>query len=382
MPAIKKAVELGYVVITVDYLPHNVGHKYSHQYVNCSTVDMKGVLKWAKNLEIDGIMTMASDISIPTVAFVTEQLGLVGPDRFVAETFANKGKFRAFQKKNRLKSPTYITGKLFKDVKEKLVSLKKPIIFKPVDTSGSRGISKFNEGREKELFRAFNNAMEYSCSGFVCVEEYVEGIDISGDGFLLNGEFSFGLITKKYTKDFVVTGHRLPTDLKKADQELVFDAVVATCKAAGYTNGPLDFDVRVNREKATILEISPRLGGNGIPMIIERATGIDLIASTILFVMGEPVSFPSQAEILRSCGSLIFGSERAGVLKHVATPNEMKRDITEIFNYVLVCRIGDPVYSFIHGGNSLGFTLFDCPKEKTYEQMVERIEQRMNLNIA
>lgn len=63
LDAIRKAVELGFYVITVDYLPDNIGHKFSHQFVNCSTVDKEGILKIARDLSIDGIVTFASDVA-------------------------------------------------------------------------------------------------------------------------------------------------------------------------------------------------------------------------------------------------------------------------------------------------------------------------------
>ena len=78
LPAIRKAIELDCYTITVDYLPENIGHKFSHQFVNCDTQDKEGVLKIATDLDIDGIVTFASDVATPTVGFVAEQIGPAG----------------------------------------------------------------------------------------------------------------------------------------------------------------------------------------------------------------------------------------------------------------------------------------------------------------
>ncbi len=121
---------------------------------------------------------------------------------------------------------------------------------------------------------------------------------MSGEGFLRDGEFVFGLITKKYSKHFVVTGHRIPTDLSENDQERVFKEVAHASRNVDYFHGPLDFDVRVMPERVTIIEMSPGLEGNGIPMIIERATDFDLISSTVLFALGENVCFSSREKII------------------------------------------------------------------------------------
>ena len=102
LPLIKRAVELGLHVITVDYLPDNVGHKYSHQFVNCSTVDCAGVLAVAERLEIDGIVTLASDAAVPTIAYVTSSMGLNGASSPIAKILTNKAQFRQFQRQHGL----------------------------------------------------------------------------------------------------------------------------------------------------------------------------------------------------------------------------------------------------------------------------------------
>ena len=78
IPAITRAKELGYHVITADYLPENPGHKYSDEYYNVSTTDLKGVLALAQSLQIDGIVAYASDPAAPTAAYVAEKMGLPG----------------------------------------------------------------------------------------------------------------------------------------------------------------------------------------------------------------------------------------------------------------------------------------------------------------
>lgn len=381
LPAIQKAVDLGFHVITADYLPQNVGHRFSHQSVNCSTLDQEGILQAAKELDIDGVMTMASDVATPTVAFVAEQLGLPGGFLSAANILSNKASFRVFQREHGFHSPKFIIGSQLEDVEEAIAALSLPLMFKPVDTSGSRGISKVDKVDKKVSLAAFESARGYSGSKRVCVEEFVEGVDISGDGFLLNGHFGFALITQKYKNGFVVTGHSLPTTLSAKDQGRVLAEVAANCKAAGYTDGPIDFDVRVSPEHVTVLEMSPRLGGNGIPMIIARGTGVDLIGATICSALGEKVDVSKRWEDIRSCGSWIFGSKHEGILEEMATEQEVSADIPEIFEYVVHYQIGERVPRFIHSAANLGYVLFDCPSEISYTQMVTKIEEASGIRV-
>jgi formate-dependent phosphoribosylglycinamide formyltransferase (GAR transformylase) len=382
LTGIKKAVNLGFNVITVDNIPDSIGHKYSHQYVNCSTVDKKGILKAASELDIDGIVTFASDVAIPTVGYVAEQLGLTGPGHSVAETMANKTGFRVFQRENRLNHPNFAIAERREDLERQISNLMPPLMFKPVDTSGSRGISIVSKPDPESCSLAFEYAKGYSRSKTVCVEQYVEGIDVSGDGFLSDGRFTFAVITKKYKRDFVVTGHRIPTAISAADQNRVIAEVTKTCTAIGYMDGPLDFDVRISKDQVTVLELSPRLGGNGIPMIVERGTGVDLFSAAIQLSLGYKIKLPEKAEISRSCGAIIFGSDTEGILKHLAADQEIMDAVPEIFEYHLSFKIGDQVPIFTHGGNSLGYAIFDCPPQLTYSSIVARIKNTLQIGVS
>ena len=97
LPVIKVAHNLGYYVITCDYLPSNIAHQYADEYHNVSIIDKEAVLTLAKELQIDGIMSFAVDPGVMTAAYVQEQLGLpaCGPYESVC-ILQNKDKFRAF----------------------------------------------------------------------------------------------------------------------------------------------------------------------------------------------------------------------------------------------------------------------------------------------
>jgi biotin carboxylase len=219
LPAILRAVERGLFVITADYLPDNVGHRYSHQSINCSTVDKAGILAAAKELDIDGIVTIASDVATASVAHVANHLGLPGCSVRTAETMSNKGRFRAAQQEHGLHSPAFLIGQEFSQVEEGMARLHPPLMFKPVDASGSRGISRVDGVDRQACMDAFSQARRYSRSDTVCVEEFVEGVEVGGDGFLLDGRLRFAAITHKHKCGYIVTGHNLPTNISSEDQE-------------------------------------------------------------------------------------------------------------------------------------------------------------------
>lgn len=380
-PAICKAAALGCHVITVDYLPDNVGHKFGHQYVNCSTVDKEGVLRAARDLEIDGICTFSSDVAVPTVAYVCEQLDLPGASPAVAETMATKNRFRAFLRNAHLTCPAFLSGDSFEAIAADLHRLNPPIVFKPVDTSGSRGISRLDRIDPPACHAAFLKAQDYSRSKTVCVEEFVVGTEVGGDAILVNGRVAFIAITHKHLRGFVVTGHSLPTNIAQPEQARVIQHIEAICNTLGYRSGPLNFDAIVSADNVTMLEMSARNGGNGIPAVIERATGVDVEQAAIHLALGEIPDLPDHAEIKHGAGSFVFGSLTGGRLERICSPMDLQRQVPEVFEVHYARQPGDLIEPFEHNGNLIGFALFDCWDAADYERVTERISDTLDLAI-
>lgn len=381
LPLIRKAVNMGLFVVTVDYKPENPGHKISDEYVNCSTMDKNCVLEAAKRLKIDGITTFASNVAVPSVSFVAHELELPGGDFENSQTLYDKGKFRYFQKRHGLKYPDFLVAEDFSEIKNIIKDLKKPLIFKPVDSSGSRGISKLNELTEKTSENAFLNAKIHSHSGKVCVEEFIEGIEVGGDAFLIDSTVR-AVITHKHIDNFVPVGHELPTNISEEDQNKVIEELSVTCSNLNYSNGPLNFDVIVSSKGVYILEMSSRLGGNGIPLLVHRGTGADFISTGINFSIGEELKLPEEMKIRGKCGSWVFGSRKSGIITNIASKEELKEKVPEVFDCIINYKIGDEVSEFLHSGNQIGYVLFDCPPDTNYEDITSRIESSLALEIS
>lgn len=379
-PAIEKAAAMGARVISVDYLPDNVGHRYSHQSVNCSTVDKEGVLQAAVANRVDGVCTFSSDVAISSVAYVCEKLGLPGASPHAAETMATKHRFRTFLREAALPCPRFVSGNAFEEVFASLGDLRLPIVFKPVDTSGSRGISRLDSFERRGAEAAYQKAQAHSRCGTVCVEEFVPGVEVGGDAILIGGRVAFVAITHKHLLGFVVTGHSLPTNISRADQARVVQSIETICGALGYSSGPLNFDAIVSPDAVTMLEMSARNGGNGIAAVIERATGVDVEKATIALALGSKPQLPAHPEVKRGAGSFVFGSPVGGTLLRMSSVEELKRSVPEVFHAYFVRQIGDAVGPFEHNGNLIGFALFDCDGAAEYDRVTEAV--RATLDIA
>jgi biotin carboxylase len=384
---IKKAVKMGYEVTTVDYLPDSIGNQLSHHYVNLSTTDFENVFSAAQRAGINGICTFSSDVAIPTVGYVCDRLGLPGLSFNTARIMSSKHTFRNFQHSEGLNHPIFFSAHSLDELKINLQTIKPPCILKPVDASGSRGISKIASLEHEELIKAFSYAKRHSRSGMVCIEESLEGIEIGGDGFLIDGRFSFVAITQKHMNGFVVTGHSLPTNISQLDQGRVVEELETACTKLNYKNGSLNFDVMVSPKKVVILEMSARNGGNGIPLVINQATGVDLEVLTIRSAMGVKVSLPESAmngkfpTVGHCAGSYVFGSTIGGTLTSIATLNEMLENVPEVTHYHLFHKSGDKILPFEHNGNLLGYAVFHFDIGK-YSDTIQRLKSVLNIRIS
>ena len=191
IPAIKQAKDMGYYVITCDYLEENPGHKFADEYYNVSTTDLDGVLELAKKCEIDGIVAYASDPAAPTAAYVAEKLNLPGNPFESVKILTQKDLFRDFLYKNGFNTPRAKGYSTFEKAYEEIDKFNFPVMVKPVDSSGSKGVVKIFE--KSELKDAVEEALMYSRNGRFIIEGFIvkKGYQVSGDGFSVDGKLVF-----------------------------------------------------------------------------------------------------------------------------------------------------------------------------------------------
>ena len=380
LPGIIKARDLGFYVITLDNIPDNIGHKYSHEFVNCSTTDIDEVVNIAKIKAIDGICTFSSDVAIPAVAAVCSELGLSGINDPASIILTQKHMFRKFLFEHGYPNPKYLYSSEYKDLENISQSMKYPIIFKPVDASGSRGLTVIESNNPLAENEAFNIANNYSRCGVVCIEEFIDEREYGGDGFIVNGELKFLAVTSKYLNGFIVTGHRYPSDLDNNKINDIGSLIESICKDVGYRDGPINFDIMHSINDIYVLEMSPRNGGNGIPAVIQYVTGVDLEAATIKSAFGEDVDL-TDMNLNAGAGSFIFGSNEEGVLRNIVDCNVLTKEVPNLIDVVYAKNIGERVTKFEHNGNLIGYALFECESLDDYHKITEAISNHLDIEI-
>lgn len=289
LPAIIKAKEIGLEVIAVDMDISAPGFKYADINLNISTIDIDGVANAAMELKPDGVMTLASDMPMRTVAAIGQQLGLLTIDEKTAINATNKAVMRRCLYENNVPIPKFYVVSSYLEYLSVLNNFGHKFIVKPADNSGSRGI--FLVTKCDEIEKAYEYSKEFSRSGEILVEECMSGPEVSVETITVDGVTHMIAITDKLTTgapNFVEMGHSQPTMLSTIIQEEIRKITFSTIKAIGIENGPSHTEIIITEEGPKIVEIGARLGGDNITTsLVPLSTGVDMVKECINISLGE-----------------------------------------------------------------------------------------------
>ena len=252
-----------------------------------SVTNKEEILKYCRDIGIDGVVSIASDISMPTVNFVAHGLKLVGNSIETSEVTTNKYLMRQLLIKAGIPCPK------FKEYSipnfDKHDNLKFPIIVKPIDSSGSRGVTKIE--KFKEVNTAIRKALAYSFKKKVIIEEFIEGKEFSVEMISWNGEHYFLNITDKVTTGapyFVEIEHHQPANISDLLKDKIIRTIKKSLDALNFQNGASHSEIIVSKSnKLTIVEIGGRMGGDFIGSnLVELSTGYDYVKGVIEISLG------------------------------------------------------------------------------------------------
>jgi len=387
VPLIRRAKDRGLHVITCDYLPDNPGHRLADEYHDVSTTDREAVLALAKRVGIDAVASMSSDPAMPTVAYVAAALGLPGPPMEAIRRLTDKDAFRRLMAEMGLPTPRHWTvdaksAMAADDIATALPAGVSRLVVKPVDSSGSRGISVIARN-STDLAPALRRALAHSSSKRAIVEEYVEGEQVHGDGFLHDGR-----LVHQYLGDhafFTKSGASVPvsTSWPSRHGEVVLRELVrqveAIARASGFVEGPINIEARVTPTgEVCIIEIGPRNGGNHIPILQHRLTGFDFVEKVLDAALGNPPRL-DPAGAPRGVGALfILHADRDGTYAGLEVSDEIEDRLLllDVFK-----RVGDPVHLYVGSNTSLGVALmrFDdiAERDRSMAEMSQHLRLRL-----
>lgn len=287
-PLIEKAKEMGLETHVFAWQCGDVGERTADYFYPISITEKEKILSKCKEIGIDGICTIASDLATVAVNYVSNAMGLTGNSMECVELSTNKHNMREAFEKNGDPSPKSI---LIDDINDLIgVNLTYPVIVKPIDRSGSRGITKLES--DEGLVQAIENAKEQGFEKSALVEEYARGQEYSVEYISYQGVHHFLALTKKYTTGaphFIETGHIEPAPIAKDQLENVKSVVSHALDSLEIKNGASHSEIKIDEKgNIRIIEIGARMGGDFIGShLVQLSTGIDFVQAVIQIAMGE-----------------------------------------------------------------------------------------------
>ncbi len=284
MDLIKECKKMGFYIFACSNRPIDKDQAFVDEFELIDITKKTDVLDFVKKKGIDLIYSVGSDVAMPTVTFVSNRLNL---PCFIDEkttTICNrKDRMREFFGADFTGNINYTL--IDKDCTQ--VPLKFPFIIKPVDSQGQRGVFLINN--EEDFFRRVSESLNFSKTGRLIAEDYLEGDEISVNVYIVEGDIRFFLISDRISwKNYpggIIHKHLFPSNYE--GNQKVSGIVQTAVNRLGIQNGPVYFQIKFHRNAPKLLEVTPRFDGCHIWRVIEKLTGINLLRCTVNHLLGE-----------------------------------------------------------------------------------------------
>ena len=399
LPVIETAHKMGVHVITADYLPDNIAHKYSDEYVNVSIIDRETVLKIAQEKQIDGILSFGVDPGVVTAAYVAEKMGLPFPPLKSVEILQNKDKFRDFLAANGFNCPFHysyerdespvVGGDLRVprnlDITKTPFRIDFPVIVKPVDSAGSKGCSRVD--RAEDLAAAVEYARSESHNGRIIVEQFLEKAYASSDtdSFSINDELVFCSFNcqhfdAKSPNPYTPAAYSWPSEMPGEAQRELRSEIQRLIKLLHLGTTVYNIETRVaSNGKPYIMELACRGGGNRLSEVLKMATGQDLIANNVRGALGLPLVPMKDPVYNGSWAEFIVHSNQSGKFSYLEISHDFAAK--HLVQNDLWVKSGDEVSAFTGANQTIGTLVLKFDSHEQAEEGVTKPESWMKVNV-
>lgn len=385
-PVIEAAHKLGVHVITCDYLPDNIAHKYSDEYHNVSIIDKDAVLKLAQSLNIDGIMSFAVDPGVVTAAYVAEKLGLPFAGSYEAvRILQNKDIFRKFLAENEFNVPA---SNGYTDLNEAISDLGRydfPVIVKPTDSAGSKGVTRVDT--PDDIPKAFRHAKENSLSGHVIIEEFIEkrGCSSDCDSFSVDGKmvittFDAQHFDKDAANEYVPSAYSWPSTFTQEEEAFLSSEIQRLVDLLNLKTSIYNIETRIDvNGKPYIMEMSPRGGGNRLAEMEKLISGNDMIEAAVRGALNMPIPEFLGRKINGHWAEIVIHSDHQGVFKGIEIASEYKPYVKMLNLYV---KQGDAVQPFSGANNAIGTIAVNFPEGDQLQTALDSTKEWIKIQLV
>jgi biotin carboxylase len=352
-PLIKVAKKTGYEVVVVSVTGDYPGIKIADYFVECDIRNTTEILKHAKRLKIDGITSAGTDVVVPTIGRVVDELQLHGTGADAALLCSDK-----WLMKERLLQANVNVACGFQCINEEEVfeAVQKigfPLMCKPSDSSGSQGVSLVKT--ESELNDALKQAIILSSSKTVILEQYLNGIEFGAQVVVSGNEITHIFFHDDQMTDpplMIPIGHSMPCTLSDEILEKAKIQIVKAISTLGIRDVIANIDVMLVGNEPFIIEIGARIGATCLPETISIYGSFDAYSILLDLALGNEVKIPELKVGIANASRLLFSS-KTGILNSIEVPEELSK-LEPPSMLRIYAKLGDKVSEFTSGPKRIG----------------------------
>ena len=377
VPLIKTAKRMGIHTIVASIPGNYPGFELADEVLYENTVDYEAILKIAKDRNVDGIVTTGTDVAVITIGKVCDALGLTGLSARAAEIASNKLLMKRAYEANGVRTARFRQIPINQeDYNDLIKDLRYPLIFKSIDSSGSRGITRVDSRSEFDAAR--KNAVNNTRSDSFIVEEFIEGEEYGAQAYVQNGRIEFILPHGDYVfhgDTGVPIGHFAPYKLSDEVFEDTRIQLTGAIEAMELDNCAINADFILSDGKCYVLEIGGRSGATCLAELVALYYDFDYYEKIIRVALGEHVDFIPGAKahttgVPNAC--MLLTSDKDGIIESQTDENPVNDNIVDVqFDY----KPGDKVHKFRVGPHRIGHVI---TKGSTLEEAVDTLHTALD----
>ena len=374
LPLIKTAKSLGLEVVVTSVRGNYPGFALADKVYYEDTTNGEEILKIAKKENIDGICTSGTDVAMKSLGMVVDEMGLIGPSYQAAVASSDKLVMKLLFQENNIKSADFLKARSLHDAYEAFEALKKPVIFKVLDSSGSRGTIKVED--KKDIPEVVKKLKQVTSKEEFIVEEFIEGMEFGAQAFVLNGEVLFVLPHGDMLhvgRTVVPVGHYVPFDFPLPD---LGDQLQRAVKALKMDNCAINADLILMDGELYFLELAARAGATCLPELVSIHYGINYYDLIIKAAMGQPIDYQFNGN--QPCAAEILTSPRSGTIAQLDLAVEAS---DKLIDYSLDYAPGDKVNKFEVGPDRIGQIIAKGGSLDEAFKTLETVKKQIRLSI-
>ena len=379
IPLIHSLHELGYTVISTGLNRDGLGHKHADTYAPADFSDKDEMLRMAKKYGISGIVSGCNDFAYLSAAYVAEQLGLKGYDAMsVAMLIHHKDEFRALQKACGIHYPKFIVCEKKDDLALVKDSLELPVVVKPVDLTGGKGVEICYTWDAVE--EQFSETCRLTRESRIIIEEYIVGENHGTSMLLKDGKAAFAFFdNEEYFKNkYLVSGAYSPSDLSDSQKEDVICQVETMAQRAKLCDGLFHCQFIIDEMgRPFLIDPCRRAPGDLYITLVSYATGIDYPMAIVKSQLG--LSFDEELTCLREERCIArecMMAEANGFIRDIIIDPDYESHIIDKMQWL---HPGDRIENYLT--YKAGIVFFEYPDAESLKEHMKTLYDHMRIDI-